>query len=134
MSRHAPFGDVEVALVEFGEASGWGYVVTSTPGDLQQRVTAGEFVVRVGRTGGGDAEAATGDEPRVSVQVFGPRVGRLVHDRASQVRADLLNLSGYVTTAGLLDTARTESGPMTMQWPDPEVAVVAMNFRLRTRR
>ena len=134
MSRREPFGDVEVALVEFGEASSWGYVVTSTPEDLYNRITAGEFVVRVGRQGGSDSSNATVDVPRVSVQVFGRREGRVVHDHAAQIRADLLSLSGYVTAAGRLDSAETESGPTVFPWPDEEVLAVQMIFRLRTRR
>ena len=85
MSVHAPFGDVEVMLVEYLEGLSRGYVVTFTPGDLQARVASG-YVIRVGRVGGGESNNGTVDNPRVSVQVYGNRDSarpRHVHDHAA---------------------------------------------------
>lgn len=132
MSAHGVAVDVEVALVEFLDSFA-DYIGTFTPIDLQQRVQRDEFVVRVGRVGGGDTKNATTDNPRVSVQVYGRREARVVHDKAAEIRAALMNLPA-ITEAGRLDSAETESGPVTFPWPDPDVAAVQMIFRLATRR
>lgn len=133
MTAREPFGDVELMLEEY--LTPRGFVVTSTPKDLKTRLADG-YVIRVQRVGGGETRNATVDAPRIAVQVFALRSSakpRDAHDGAAQVRADLLNLPA-ITAAGRLDSARTESGPTELPWPDPEIAVVQCIYRLATRR
>lgn len=133
MTNHAPFGDVELMLME--HLANLGYVVTSTPGDLKTRLATG-YVIRVARVGGGESANGTTDNPRVNIQVFALRDStkpRDAHDGAAAVRARILNLPA-ITTAGRIDSGETESGPTTFPWPDPEITVVQQIYRLATRR
>lgn len=133
MSAHAPFGDVEMMLLDY--LAPHGYVVTATPADLRQRLNTSN-VIRVVRAGGGEDDTATEDRPRVVIHVHvlrsstDPRKG---NNAAEAIRTSLMNLPA-ITPHGRLDKATTESGPVSVPHPDPEVERVQMIFRLRTRR
>jgi hypothetical protein len=133
MSDHAPFGDVEMMLLE--HLAPHGYIVTSTPPDLRERLNT-QNVVRVVRAGGGENATATEDQPRVVIHVHVLRdstVPRKGNDAAEAVRTSLMNLPA-ITSHGRLDKATTESGPVSVPHPDSEVERLQMIFRLRTRR
>lgn len=135
MTAHAPFGDVERMLEHYlGTTKERGYVVTHTPSNLRDLLSSG-FVIRVVRAGGGETNNRTTDRPRIVMHVYGladSAAPRATHDHAALVRADLMNLPA-VTPYGRLDKAETESGPVKVPHPDPEVIRVQMIFRLSAR-
>lgn len=142
MAGRDPFGDVELMLAGDGTDPGFleapdRFLCTSAPPDMRTKLEAGQFVVRVNRVGGGESRSGSSDEPRVRVDVFGlasSAAPRATHEEASEIRTQLLNLTGALTEFGRLDKAGTESGPTEMPWSvDEQIVRVQQVFRITTR-
>ncbi len=121
------FPDIEAALLTY--LGDLGYAVTSTPADLKTRLP----VLRIQRIGGPNDK--TNDYPRVSVQAFTARSYQ--NPRAAQLLAeavrDKMRALPAVVDGVRLDIAETESGPVSLPWPDVDVTVVQAIYRLTTR-
>jgi hypothetical protein len=125
--------DVELALRAY--LASLAYCVSSTPDDLQD-LLATQGVLRIQRIGGGGDRDTNQDFPNVSIQAFALRtstVPRAAHDLASDVRDRMEAIYGAATSAGVLDSSETTSGPVEVPWPAAAVAVVQSIFSVVTR-
>ena len=122
----APFSDAERATGDL--LSSLGTTGSETPLTLQSSVP----YIRLTRTGGADDRIT--DTATVSVDVFAPDAGT-AKSVAEQVRALLLAAEGAPTAHGVIDSARTVTGPFVTPATDTDnLRLAAASYRITMRR
>lgn len=101
-------------------------VVTRTGTDLVDRLP----LIRTSRVGGGD-DLVT-DQPRMDIEVFAATAVQ-AQEIASKIQQRILR-GRAATSAGILDTGRTEVGPREVFYPNPGVRRVTATYQLGLRR
>lgn len=128
------FPDVEVAVMDLLERDipelEAGDVATATPADLDVRVAAGRFFVRVGLVTASDDRFTSTSV--VDLDVFGAR-RQETRDLAERIRAFMLGYPHGVGTV-TLDRVVTETAPFHAPWESENVHRRLATYRISTRR